>query len=152
MTWVLSIALIVVVLVAALWGMRHGWVGRARTSAASLPGLPPVPNDLGAPTTALMPGIYVSTVLADDVLERVVAHGLGVKSQAAVQVFDSGVRIARSGAGELYLPRDVLRAVTTSAGQAGKFMGGDGLTVLEWMPPAVEDGPPLEPLRTAVRL
>ncbi|MBU4213792.1 MAG: hypothetical protein KJ792_03950 [Actinobacteria bacterium] len=152
MTWALSIALIVVVMVAALWGMRHGWVGRGRASAAYLSGLPAVPSDLGEPATALLPGIYVSTVLAADVLDRVVAYGLGVRSQAAVQVFDSGVRIARSGAGELYLPKDLLRAVTTSAGQAGKFVGGDGLTVLEWMPPAAEDGPPPVLLRTAVRL
>lgn len=152
MAWVLSIALIVVVLVAALWGMRHGWAGRARASVAYLPGLPPVPADLGVPATGLMPGIYVSTVLAGDVLERVVAYGLGVRSQAAVQVFDSGVRIARTGASELYLPRQVLRAVTTSAGQAGKFMGGDGLTVLEWVPPAGADDTAPVPLRTAVRL
>ncbi|WP_159809090.1 PH-like domain-containing protein [Cellulomonas citrea] len=152
MTWAVSVAVIALVVAAALWGMRQGWSARGRASAAALPVLPDVPADLGTSATGLMPGIYVSTVLAADVLERVVAHGMGARSQAAVQVFDTGVRIARSGAPELFVPRTLLRAVATSGGQAGKFTGGDGLTVLEWVPPSPPDGAPLAPLRTAVRL
>lgn len=152
MTWSLSIAAMVALLALVMYGMRRGWLARGERSAAFVPVLPTFPAAPGEARTGLLPGIYVSTVLAADPLERVVAHGLGVRSQAAVQVLEAGVRISRSGAAEVFVPRDALRAVTTSGGQAGKFVGGDGLSVLEWQPPAGEDGasPPL--VRTAVRL
>jgi hypothetical protein len=152
MTWAISIGTLLVLLALALWGMRRGWLARGERTAAFVPTLVPVPADPGEPRSGLLPGVYVSTVLADNPLERVVAQGLGVRSQAAVQVLDAGVRIARSGATELFIPRQALLEVTTSGGQAGKFVGGDGLSVLTWQPVGVAEGVAPVPVRTAVRL
>jgi len=148
----ISIAAPLFVVALALWVMRRAWTTRNERPSAFIPVLPGFPVDAGAERTGLLPGIYVSTVLADNPLERVVGHGLGVRSLAAVQVFDAGVRILRTNSAELFVQRAWMRAVTTSGGQAGKFVGGEGLTVLEWRPPAVADVelPPL--VRTAVRL
>lgn len=125
--------------VTALWAMRAGWHHRAARTSVAVPTLPPVPADgdpaLGTPTTDPLPAVYVSSTVAGDWLERVVAHDLGVRSGAVVQVFTGGVRIERTGAADLFLPAGALRAVGTAPGMAGKYVGGDGLVVLTWQPP-----------------
>jgi len=148
MRWALNVLLVVVVVVVALIAMRHGWQARARRSAALLPALPDVPDDLGAARTGPLEAVYVSTVRASDRLDRVVAHGLGIRSSATVQVFASGVLVDRAGV-LLFLDPDHLRQVTTSAGQVGKMMRADDAVVLvEWTPPS----PAEEPLATALRM
>lgn len=152
MRWVVSLGLVAVSLVAVLWGMWHGWQARARRSAALLPALPEVPDDLGEPLTEPLEAVYVSTVRGSDRLDRVVAHGLGVRSSATVQVFASGVLVDRAGV-LLFLGGDSLVQVTTSAGQAGKMMrADDAVVVLEWLPPelGLDDRP--ETLATALRM
>jgi hypothetical protein len=123
----------------ALWGMRAGWVHRGARTAEAVPALPAVPADgdpaLGAPTTAPIEAVYVSSTVAGDWLERVVARDLGVRSGAVVQVFGGGVRIDRDGAEDLFVPAGALVGVGTAAGMAGKYVGGDGLVVLTWQVP-----------------
>ena len=123
----------------ALWGMRAGWHHRAARTAAVVPALPPVPADddpsLGAALTAPLEATYVSSTVTGDWLERVVAHDLGARSRAVVQVFPGGVRIRREGAADLFVPAAALRAAGTAPGMAGKYVGGDGLVVLTWQVP-----------------
>lgn len=125
--------------VTALWAMRAGWAHRATRTASAVPALPPVPADgdpaLGQATTDPLPAVYVSSTVAGDWLERVVARDLGVRSGAVVQVFTGGVRIERAGAPDLFVPAGALRAVGTAPGMAGKYVGGDGLVVLTWQVP-----------------
>ena len=132
----------------ALWGMWVGWRHRGVRTGALVPDLPPVPPrtdpSLGEPVTGLIEATYVSSTVAGDWLERVVAHDLGVRSSAVVQVFAGGVRIERQGAADLFVPTAALRAVATAPGMAGKYVGGDGLVVLTWHVPTqgtTEDHP-----------
>lgn len=135
-----SLAIVAALAVTALWGMRVGWRHRGERTSAAVPGLPavPAPDDsaLGRPVTGPLEATYVSSTVAGDWLERVVAQDLGVRSAAVVQVFDAGVRIEREGAPDLFVPAAAVRAAGTSAGMAGKYVGGQGLVVLTWQPPA----------------
>ncbi len=137
---------------AALWGMRAGWRHRAERTAAAVPDLPavPAPDDpaLGPAVTDPMEGTYVSSTVSGDWLERVVARDLGTRSAAVVQVFEAGVRLERPGARDLFLPAASLRGAGTSPGMAGKYVGGQGLVVLTWQPPA----PGAATLDTGLRL
>jgi len=127
-----SVAVLVLVVVAALGGMWFGWRGRRRRSEAVVPTLPQAPADLGAARLGPLEAVYVSTTRAGDWLDRVAAHRLGVRSPATVDVFDAGVRIGRTGAPDVFVPAEALRGATTAPGMAGKFVGGDGLVVLTW--------------------
>ena len=139
----LSIAIVVVLGLLALWAMRRGWRRREATSAAWVPDLPAVPadGDLGAARSEPLTATYVSSTRSGDYLDRIVAHDLGVRSAAVVQVFDAGIRITRIGATDVFVPAASLRAVGTTNGMAGKFVGRDGIVVLTWLAgPADERG------------
>jgi hypothetical protein len=139
-----AVTVLVLALVAtgALWGMRAGWRHRGERTAAVVPVLPPVPPpgdpSLGTPTTPALDATYVSSTVAGDWLDRVVAHDLGVRSRAVVQVFAGGVRIERPGATDVFVPAGALRGARTTPGMAGKYVGGEGLVVLTWQPPGAD--------------
>ncbi|GIG29111.1 hypothetical protein [Cellulomonas marina] len=128
---VVAVALLLLALL-ALRMMRAGWKARAARTAAL--GIDPVapPADLGAVRVPPVPAVYVSTTRAEEWLERVVAHGLGVRSPAEVSVHDAGVLVERRGAPDLFLPRGRLTAVGAGPAIAGKAVGGDGLLLLDW--------------------
>ncbi|MGY4642588.1 PH-like domain-containing protein [Cellulomonas sp. URHB0016] len=134
-----SVVVLVAVAALALVGMWRGWRGRGGRSQTFLPALPAAPADLGGTRLGPLDAVYVSTTRAGDWLDRVVAHGLGVRSPATVDVFDAGVRIGRTGAPDVFVPAGSLRGATTAPGMAGKFVGGDGLVVLTWQ--AAADDP-----------
>lgn len=137
----LSVTLLVLLGAALLLGMAKGW-RRLQRGPSPVPAPPAVPAEdaLGAARTAELAATYVSSTRAGDWLDRVGAHGLGVRSAATVQVRDAGVVVRRRGAPDVFVPRAALRAVGTSGGMAGKVVGGDGLVVLTWAPdPALDD-------------
>src|SRR4051812_50078033 len=106
--------------------MRAGWRARTRRSSALVPDLPTAPADLGAERLGPLDATYVSTTRAGDWLDRVTAQGLGVRSPAQVTVYDAGVRIARQGAGDLFVPAAAVRGATRAPGMAGEGGGGGG--------------------------
>lgn len=130
----------VIVLIILLAAMSAGWRRQARASALVVPEPPTAPADPGAARTPPMAGTYVSTTGAGDWLDRVVAHDLGARSQAVVQVHDAGVAISRAGARDVFVPREALVAVQRTPGMAGKYVGGTGLVVLRWQVQGT-DGP-----------
>ncbi|QHT55813.1 hypothetical protein GXP71_06790 [Cellulomonas sp. H30R-01] len=130
----LAVAGCVALALLALWGMRSGWVARRRRTEEVVPSLPAEPADLGETRFGPVEALYVSSTRAGDWLDRVVAHDLGVRSPAVVAVHDAGVRITRTGAADVFVPADTLRAAGTAPGIAGKVVGGDGLVVLTWQP------------------
>lgn len=132
-TW-LSVTVLAALAVLGLWGMRRGWLARGRRTAALVPTLPDVPAAPGAARGDDVEAVYVSSTRAGDWLDRVVAHDLGVRSPARVRVHADGVHVGRTGARDLWVPAGSLRAVGTSRGQAGKFLGRDELVVLTWVP------------------
>ena len=138
----LSTTLLGAVALLALWGMWRGWQARERRTAALVPTVPAVPDGVTTPEDAVE-ATYVSSTRAGDWLERVVAHGLGLRTAALVSVHPSGVLVARTKAPDVWVPAGALRAVGTSSGQAGKFVGRDELVVLTWVPDA-STGVPLD--------
>ncbi|PFG33111.1 hypothetical protein ATL42_0971 [Sanguibacter antarcticus] len=131
--------------------MWRGWRGSMARGAGAVGTLPVVPDGagLGAARTDAIVGTYVSSTMAGDWLGRVVAHDLGVRSSATVQVFDAGVVIERRGAADVFVPAGVLRGVRRVAGMAGKYVGGEGIVVIEWSASS-PDGAPV-PLDTGIR-
>ncbi|WP_199424044.1 PH-like domain-containing protein [Actinotalea solisilvae] len=130
----LGIAVLVVLLVVVLLAMRAGWRSRAARSATLVPALPPVPapDALGAVRLGPVEATYVSTTVAGDWLDRVVAHDLGARSAASVTVHDAGVLLTRAGARDLFVPAAALRDAHLAPGIAGKVAGGEGVVVLRW--------------------
>jgi hypothetical protein len=135
----LAVIILIAMVVVALVVMRTGWNARARRTAEFVPALPVAPDELGTSLLGPVPTVYISTTRAGDWLERITANGLGVRSRAAVEVFESGVRILRTGAPDLFVPSAALRDVTVAPGIAGKVVGGDGIVVLTWV--ATPDDP-----------
>lgn len=137
MRYAAGVAVLAVVLVVVLLAMRSGWRARGARSATLVPVLPPVPDPdrWGAARTEAIEALYVSTTVAGDWLDRVVAHDLGVRSAATVQVHDAGVVLSRTGAQDVFLPAHALREVVRSPGIAGKVAPGRGLVVVRWEVP-----------------
>ncbi|MGH8869282.1 MAG: hypothetical protein ACRDYU_14985 [Actinomycetes bacterium] len=111
--------------------MWRGWQHRAARQG-DVPALPGVPGDLGPILAGPDEGVYVCTTRAGDWLDRVVRHGLGVRSRAVLTVAAEGVLLARTGAPDLFVPGDRLLGARTDRGMAGKVVTGDGLLVLTW--------------------
>lgn len=110
--------------------MAFGWRNRLRRQSGI--GAPPAtPSDLG-PVLYEAEGQYVATTTAGDWLDRVAVHGMGIRSNATASVHPEGVLFARTGAPDLYIPRDDLESVRLEGGMAGKFVEKDGLVVLTW--------------------
>jgi len=135
---VVAVLLLVVVLL-AWWGMRAGWEHRRRRTQDVVPTIPAVPDDLGPALVGPLEAVYVSSTLAGQWLERVVANDLGVRSPAQVSVHDAGVLVRRTGAHDVFVPRDALRGAARAPGIAGKVVGRDGIVVLTWLPPGAPE-------------
>lgn len=77
-------------------------------------------------------GTYVSTVLGQELLERVTAHRLGNRSHAQIEIHDQGVVLLREGEPNLYIPAPDITGVATVSGIAGKFVEKDGILAITW--------------------
>ena len=124
---------VIALLVLAAWGlMLLGWRarGRRQQGIAAPASVPPAlvdrAGDQGVAAT------YVSTTGAGDWLDRVVAHGLGVRSAARVLASDDGLAVVREGAPDVFVPAADLRAVRRESMRAGKAVPGAGLLVWDW--------------------
>ena len=132
------VLLLVLLFLLMIGAMVLGW----RRRGGSHQDLPPLesPREDTAPGTdedALRADcVYVSTTLAEQPLERVVAHGLGARSRAVLAATeDAGrpvLRVDRQGASSFVIPVGDVLSVHTAPGMAGKWVGGDGLLVLRW--------------------
>ena len=129
-------ALIIVVL--GLFAL--GWRGRRRRQQ-DVPRPKALPDSLSEPGFQAL-GQYVATTTAGDWLDRVALYGLGVKSNSTAAVFPEGVLFARSGAEDLWIPREDLHGVRLERGMAGKFVEKDGLVIVTWQlgPKRVDTG------------
>lgn len=124
----LAMLALAVVLAALMW---VGWRGRVRRqSGVAAPSM--VPEDAGAEQYRCT-GQYVATTTAGDWLDRIAAHGLGIRTGADVVVTDSGVVVERSGGKDFFIPREDLQDVRLASGMAGKFVEKDGLVVVGWL-------------------
>lgn len=112
------------------WLMRQGWQWR-RTLQGGLPALPQAPDDEG-PALLEGEGRYHGSTTAGQWLDRVVAHGLGVRSRAALTLTAQGLTVDRTGAPGFFVPAAALRGARPEKGIAGKVLTGGGLLVVTW--------------------
>ncbi|NHC45995.1 hypothetical protein G9H72_12115 [Motilibacter sp. K478] len=112
-----------------LW---RGWRKRGARQS-DVPALPQVPEAVArGAVRARGEGTYVVTTTAGDWLDRIVPHGLGVRSLAHMIVSDAGVLFARVGAPDVFVPTAALRGGRLERGMAGKFVEEGGLVVVTW--------------------
>ncbi|RKS77775.1 hypothetical protein CLV35_1473 [Motilibacter peucedani] len=112
--------------------MWRGWKKRGGRQR-DVPALPAVPEAVSRGTVrARAEGTYVVTTTAGDWLDRIVVHGLGVRSLAHLVVTDAGVLFSRVGAPDVFIPTATLRGARLERGMAGKFVEEGGLVVVTW--------------------
>lgn len=112
--------------------MWLGWRKRQRRSEPLIGALPVAPQQLGEPELGGIAGIYISSTTHGDWLDRVAAQDLGFRSSGTASVFSHGVLIERQGAQDVYIPVEHISSVSQAPGIAGKFVGGEGIVVIEW--------------------
>ena len=133
---VLLTLLMLALLTGLYWLMFRGWRRRAaRQQDLPVPAsVRPTGPGAGAdadPAEAVE-GVYASTTTAGNWLDRIAAHGLGVRSNAWVQVQPDGVFIAREAAPDLFIPAADLDGAALAPGIAGKVTGGEGVLLITW--------------------
>lgn len=125
--WVVGTVLLIALL---YWLMRTGWKRRA-SMHADLPAPEGLPPEQGKPHLTLT-GRYHASTTAGQWLDRVVAHGLGTRSQAQLTLNGEGLSIERPGAADFFVPADALRGARLDTGIAGKVLTEGGLLVITW--------------------
>ncbi|MEU9607843.1 hypothetical protein [Streptomyces sp. NPDC048057] len=125
--WVVGL-LIFIALV--YWLMRQGWKWRGSLQS-DLPALPAAPDDPGAPLRSST-GRYHGSTTAGQWLDRIVAHGLGVRSRVELTLTDAGLDVVRPGASDFFVPRAALREARLDKGIAGKVLAEGGLLIVTW--------------------
>ena len=125
--WI-PVLLLAVFVVLVFLGMWHGWRKRARKH--QLAALQPVPDAEGAPELEAT-GRYFGTTVAGDWLDRVVARGLGTRSECRITLSTQGLDVHR-GSGAFRIPADALVGARHARGLAGKVVPPHGLLVVTW--------------------
>ncbi|MCM2418263.1 MULTISPECIES: PH-like domain-containing protein [unclassified Streptomyces] len=125
--WIVGLGLFVALV---YWLMREGWKWRG-TLQGGLPELPTVPED-GAEPLLTLRGRYHGSTTAGQWLDRIVAHGLGVRSMAVLTLTEQGLHAERTGAPDFFVPTAALRGARLDKGIAGKVLTEGGLLVITW--------------------
>ncbi|WP_438294847.1 PH-like domain-containing protein [Streptomyces sp. HUAS TT7] len=125
--WLVGLALFVALV---YWLMRQGWQWRGRLQA-DLPALPTAPEAPGEAKLKLS-GRYHGSTTAGQWLDRIVAHGLGVRSRAELTLTDAGLDVVRPGAADFFVPAAQLCGARLDKGIAGKVLTEGGLLVVTW--------------------
>ncbi|MGW4029809.1 PH-like domain-containing protein [Streptomyces sp. NPDC004838] len=112
------------------WLMRQGWKWRGSLQSG-LPELPTAPEPPGEPLLTLT-GRYHGSTTAGQWLDRIVAHGLGVRSRVELTHTDAGLDVVRPGASDFFIPASALREVRLDKGIAGKVLVEGGLLIITW--------------------
>ncbi|MFI0896391.1 hypothetical protein [Streptomyces sp. NPDC020983] len=125
--WIVGLVLFVGLV---YWLMRQGWQWR-RTLQGGLPALPQAPGATGE-VLLRAEGRYHGSTTAGQWLDRIVAHGLGVRSRAGLTLTGQGLDVDRTGAPGFFVPTAALRGARLDKGIAGKVLTEGGLLVVTW--------------------
>ncbi|MFE4592746.1 PH-like domain-containing protein [Streptomyces laurentii] len=125
--WVVGLLLFITFV---YWLMRQGWKWRGSLQS-DLPPLPGIPDHPGEARLTLR-GRYHGSTTAGQWLDRIVAHGLGLRSRAELTLTDAGIAVVRPGANDFLIPAAALREARLDKGIAGKVLTEGGLLIVTW--------------------
>lgn len=121
-------ALVLGVIALVLWAMRRGWKNRVqRQSDVPAPAAP-----VAEPSAQAVPGLYLGTAVSGDWLDRIAAHGLGVRSRASLDWSDAGIAVHREGAPSMQIPAADILGVRADSGVAATVRSKDSVVVVTW--------------------
>ncbi|MDD2817494.1 MAG: hypothetical protein PHN51_01700 [Candidatus Nanopelagicales bacterium] len=124
----LLVAATLLVIAGLLALMRWGWKGRERRQIDVSRPLPVPPHD--ATFVIDIPGVYIGAARAGDWLDRIVVHGLGVRSRAALNIGERGLWVERVHANSFFVPADEINRVRIDRGIAGTVRSKDSVIVV----------------------
>lgn len=131
-----SIAIAVAIL--ALIAMYVSWRRRGRRDAGLRP-ITSIPERAGA-LLATIGGFYVATTVHGRAVERLAVPGLGFRSRADLEVFESGLVIAIPGQERIFLPSPSIERVARATWAIDRVVERDGLVLVSWAVPTVAGG------------
>ena len=127
-----NLALVAIVIVAGLAVLAFlGWKSRAarQSKLFTSPAQNLEPSRwLFGPVSAR----YVATTMTADPLERITAHGLGMRGSCEVNFYENGMIINRKGETSIALERSALRGVELANVAIDRVVETDGLISVEW--------------------
>ncbi len=127
-----TVTLASVILVVMLLGIILGRRNRTKRQQYV-----PVPQDMPSALIDQQPltvvhGTYVSTVLGQELLERITAHKLGNPAETQIEIHTNGVALLRAGEPNIFIATPDIIKVATVSGIAGKFVEKDGILAITW--------------------
>jgi hypothetical protein len=106
-----------------------GWATRRRRQR-TIPMPEQLPGNIGE-VRFEFEGLYVSTTLDGQPLNRVAVRGLGFRARVTVAVADLGVVLALPG-NTIFIPREAIREVTRAQYTIDRVVEPGGLALVAW--------------------
>jgi hypothetical protein len=122
---IIGFTLVMLVFVVAYLVLRS--VRRLRSKQESL-----LPAILPAVTDGTFETFYVATVFAERPLDRIWAHGLGVRGKAKLGLSSEGVSVHRVGERGFLIPAASITELGSAQATIDKGVERDGLTTIVW--------------------
>jgi hypothetical protein len=122
---IIGFTLVMLVFVVAYLVFRS--VRRLRSKQESM-----LPAILPAVTDGTFETFYVATVFAERPLDRIWAHGLGVRGKAKVGLSSEGVSVHRVGERGFLIPAASITELGSAQATIDKGVERDGLTTIVW--------------------
>lgn len=92
-----------------------------------------ISTPIPATSTGEFSALYVSTVFEHARLDRVWAHGLGMRGNARLAVDQVGISVVRAGENSFLIPGKDLQLVEAATATIDKAVEKSGLTAINWM-------------------
>jgi len=122
---------VIVVVAFALWGMRRGWLGKAK-QFDDLPVPMKAPATLSVPITENFEARFAGSTISGKWLQRITVHDLGTPRSVVASVHNSGILVTDEADFRLWISRDSISHIRTGRGIAGDVVEPDGMTIITW--------------------
>ena len=125
---VLPVVVTLLVILASFAALLVGW----RNLKARQQDIPAPYDSFADSIEHSFTGMYVATTKFEDWLDRIAVHDLGIRSNATLELGESGLHLLRPGTRDVHIPWDSFHQVVRSSGMIGKFVEKNGLIVISW--------------------
>jgi hypothetical protein len=139
-SYAVQIAVLLVFLAVAVWGMRRGWSRRRSAQQVRLGALyrAPLAADRGEVLVGPVNGLYVGSTFAPNWQERVAWCGLGLRERTTLTSYSEGFLLDVTSPqlpDGLWIPREAVSAVRSERAAAGKVARDGAFGVIRWTLP-----------------